>query len=120
MKPSYGSNATLGEFNRDVDARDLSRADGLNKTLATLVLQREILAKLPTWPWSTATLRGFVTGAPSPDRALPHPAGPQPSVLGIGTGAEASAGSTLWFRWKTLVGSQARLRTRRRSSLASP
>ena len=53
--------ATLGELNRDVDARDLTRADGLNKTLASLVVQRDILAKLPTWPWSTATLRTFVS-----------------------------------------------------------
>ena len=53
--------ATLGELNRDVDARDVTRADGLNKTLASLVLQRDILAKLPTWPWSTATLRTFVS-----------------------------------------------------------
>lgn len=53
--------AILGDVNRDVDARDLARADGLNKTLASLMLQREILAKLPTWPWSTATLRTFVS-----------------------------------------------------------
>ena len=53
--------AILAELNRDVDARELDRADGLNKTLASLTAQREILAKLPTWPWSTATLRGFVS-----------------------------------------------------------
>jgi hypothetical protein len=52
--------AILGELNHDVDARDLARADGLNKTLASLAVQREILAKLPTWPWSASTLRGFV------------------------------------------------------------
>lgn len=50
---------TLATLNREVDAGDLARADGLNKTLASLVLQRDILAKLPTWPWSTATLRAF-------------------------------------------------------------
>jgi hypothetical protein len=53
--------ATLGELNRDVDARDISRADGLNKTLASLILQRDVLARLATWPWSTSTLRTFVT-----------------------------------------------------------
>lgn len=37
----------------------MARADGLNRTLASLLVQRDILAKLPTWPWSTATLRGF-------------------------------------------------------------
>jgi hypothetical protein len=53
--------ATLGELNRDVDGRDMTRADGLNKALGSLVIQRDILAKLPTWPWSTATLRTFVS-----------------------------------------------------------
>jgi hypothetical protein len=51
----------LTDLNRDVDARDLGRADQLNKTLASLLVQRDLLAKLPTWPWSTATLRSFVT-----------------------------------------------------------
>lgn len=37
------------------------RMDDVGKTLANLVLERDIVAKLPTWPWSTATLRGFVT-----------------------------------------------------------
>ncbi len=49
------------EINRDVDARDLASADALNKSLMSLLQQRDVLAKLPTWPWSTATLRGFVT-----------------------------------------------------------
>ena len=26
-----------------------------------LVLQRDVLARLPTWPWSTGTLRGFAS-----------------------------------------------------------
>ena len=51
----------LAEINRDVDARDLTRADGLSKTLAIVLQQREVLARLPTWPWSTGTLRTFVT-----------------------------------------------------------
>jgi len=42
-------------------AVDLTRADGLNKTLGSLLQQRDVLAKLPTWPWSPGTLRGFVT-----------------------------------------------------------
>ncbi len=53
--------AILAELARDVDAVDLARADGLNKTLGSLLQQRELLAKLPTWPWSPGTLRGFVT-----------------------------------------------------------
>jgi hypothetical protein len=53
--------SVLGEFNRDVDARELSRVDGLNKALATMLQQREVLARLPTWPWSAGTLRTFIT-----------------------------------------------------------
>lgn len=51
----------LAEINRDVDRRDLSRADDLNKSLSSMIQQREVLAKLPTWPWSTTTLRAFVS-----------------------------------------------------------
>jgi len=51
----------LAVLNQDVDAVDLVRADALNKTLGSLLQQREVLAKLPTWPWSSGTLRGFVS-----------------------------------------------------------
>ena len=51
----------FAETNRDIDARDLSRADALNKMLTSQLQQRDVLAKLPTWPWSAGTLRGFVT-----------------------------------------------------------
>lgn len=51
----------LAELNRDAVALELGRADALNKTLASLVQQRELLARLPTWPWSTTTLRAFVS-----------------------------------------------------------
>lgn len=53
--------AILGELNRDVDAVDLSRADGLQKTLGSVLQQRDVLARLSTWPWSTGTLRAFVS-----------------------------------------------------------
>lgn len=48
-------------INQDVDAGDLSRADAHQKTLATIVQQRDIIARLPTWPWSPGTLRAIVT-----------------------------------------------------------
>lgn len=53
--------ATLADLHRSVDERDLSVADGLNKTLASLQLEREALARIPTWPWQAATLRAFVS-----------------------------------------------------------
>lgn len=49
----------LGELNRDVDALDLARADALQKTMASLLQQRDVLARLPTWPWSGGTIRAF-------------------------------------------------------------
>jgi hypothetical protein len=51
----------FAELNRDVDQRAVARADALNKTLLSMLQQRDVLAKLPTWPWSSGTLRGFVT-----------------------------------------------------------
>lgn len=53
--------AILGALHADVDALDLSRADGLQKSLASLLQERDILARLPTWPWSAGTLRGFLS-----------------------------------------------------------
>jgi hypothetical protein len=51
----------LAALHGDIDRLDLSRADGLQKTLGSLVQERDILAKLPTWPWSTGTIRGFAS-----------------------------------------------------------
>ena len=51
----------IAAVHTDVDAMDLVRADGLQKTLGSIVQEREILARLPTWPWSTGTVRGFAT-----------------------------------------------------------
>lgn len=53
--------AVLAALHADVDAMDLSRADGLQKSLGSLLQERDILAKLPTWPWSAGTLRGFLS-----------------------------------------------------------
>jgi hypothetical protein len=52
---------TFAELHRSVDARDLSVSDALNKTLESLQLERDAIARLPTWPWQPATLRGFVS-----------------------------------------------------------
>ncbi len=51
----------LTELNRDAATLELGRADGLNKTLASLIQERELFGRLPTWPWSTTTLRAFVS-----------------------------------------------------------
>jgi hypothetical protein len=51
----------LGALHEDASKVDLSRADGLNRLLGSAFQEREVLAKLPTWPWQAATLRGFVS-----------------------------------------------------------
>jgi hypothetical protein len=51
----------LREINRDIDARDLGGLDPLERALGSVIRQREIVAKLPTWPWSPGTLRGFAS-----------------------------------------------------------
>jgi hypothetical protein len=53
--------AILVELNEATDARDVARAEGLQKLLASQLSQREVYARLPTWPWSTGTLRGFAS-----------------------------------------------------------
>jgi hypothetical protein len=51
----------LDDLNGDVDSRDLARMDAYNKALASLLVERDILTKLPTWPWSLGTLRSFLS-----------------------------------------------------------
>lgn len=43
--------AQIQELHRRLDAHVLEDADAINKQLASLALERDILAKLPTWPW---------------------------------------------------------------------
>lgn len=58
--------STLKRIHRTVDEDDLARADELQKTLSSLLAERDVLAKLSTWPWSPGTIRGFGTAAVLP------------------------------------------------------
>ena len=53
--------ATIEEIHRAVDAGDLTVADGLNKNLTSLIAERDLVEKLPTWPWRPGTIGAFVT-----------------------------------------------------------
>jgi hypothetical protein len=53
--------ALLAELNAAIDARASAQVDALDRTISALRHEREILAKLPTWPWSGATIRGFAS-----------------------------------------------------------
>ena len=52
--------AVIGEVHEAVQRSDLSRADGLSKLMASLVTEREVVAKLSTWPWQAGTVGGFI------------------------------------------------------------
>lgn len=57
---------SLAEISRRARNRDLTDADALNKQLSSLVLQRDVIARIPSWPWQPATLRGFATAVVLP------------------------------------------------------
>lgn len=52
---------TIADLHRQVDGRDTGDADMLSKTMSSLVLERQILEKMPTWPWQPDAFRGFLT-----------------------------------------------------------
>lgn len=51
----------LAELDQRSDLLDHTDADALNKHLASVVAERQVLSAVPTWPWQAETLRGFVT-----------------------------------------------------------
>ena len=64
--PACGSKPPLeliAQVHQRIDEGVLADADKLNMQLASLASEREALAKMPTWPWETETLAGFVLGA---------------------------------------------------------
>ncbi|TAH48100.1 MAG: hypothetical protein EYC68_22360 [Chloroflexota bacterium] len=44
-----------------VDANELQQMDNWHKALSNLVIERDALEKIPTWPWERGTLTGFLT-----------------------------------------------------------
>ena len=56
----------LDEISRDVDDGDLSHLSALGPALGVLIQQRDIISKLPTWPWSPSTARGLVSAVTIP------------------------------------------------------
>lgn len=52
---------TLDGLDRAVDAGDLPTVEHKQKTLNALLGERDLLAKVPTWPWAPGTIRTFAT-----------------------------------------------------------
>jgi hypothetical protein len=53
--------AVIAEMHRRVDAGELEQMDALNKALANLVIERDVLSSIPTWPWQPGTVRVLLT-----------------------------------------------------------
>jgi hypothetical protein len=53
--------AAIGELNAAIDAGDRERVGSSQQSLSALTSQRELIAKLPTWPWSAAALTRFLS-----------------------------------------------------------
>jgi len=51
--------AAVGELHQRVDKKAMTKMDDLNKTLASLELERAALQRIPTWPWDPGTPRGL-------------------------------------------------------------
>lgn len=58
--------SVLSEVSRRARSGDLTDADAVNKHLASAIAQRDLVARIPTWPWEPTTLRGFVTAVVLP------------------------------------------------------
>ncbi len=50
--------SVLDALHQAVDGHDYANADALNKMVTTELAERELLSRLPTWPWTTTTIRG--------------------------------------------------------------
>jgi hypothetical protein len=53
--------ATLLRIHGQQDGNDLSNLGGLKTLLDSLLVERDLVAKLPTWPWKSGTLAGFTS-----------------------------------------------------------
>lgn len=53
--------AHIQVLHQRIDAHQLRDADAIHKHMASLALERDILARLPTWPWKPGTLNLILT-----------------------------------------------------------
>ena len=58
--------ATLSLFHNHLDQGNLTGMEQFDKAIASLTAERKILDDIPTWPWRTATLTGFLSAAVLP------------------------------------------------------
>ena len=53
--------AVIGWLHQRIETEDLRDADPIHKTISSLTMKREVLAKVPTWPWEPGTLNVLLT-----------------------------------------------------------
>lgn len=53
--------ATLVQIHDGVDAQDSNATQAAHQALATLMAERELVNRVPTWPWSVSALTGFLS-----------------------------------------------------------
>jgi len=53
--------AAIERLHQALDGDDLTRVKEIDTALAGLRTERGVLADIPTWPWSIATISGFVS-----------------------------------------------------------
>ncbi len=58
--------ATLQQLHRHVDEGDLGSTAGAGTALAGLAAEKDVLAKIPTWPWRTGTLAAILSALALP------------------------------------------------------
>lgn len=51
----------IDDLHGSVDRRELGGADGQNKALASLMAERDLVARLSTWPWQAGTVGAVVS-----------------------------------------------------------
>ena len=58
--------AAIAELHRRVDSKGLEGMDDLNKTISSLEIERNLLERIPTWPWRPETVRLLITALALP------------------------------------------------------
>ncbi len=53
--------ALLAQLHQQIDQNKLNEVDQLNNAISGLRVERDILEKIPTLPWRTQTLTGFLS-----------------------------------------------------------
>lgn len=57
---------TMDDLDRKIRAGDDSGASALTRVLEGLVIRRDVIGRIPTWPWRIGTLRAFVSAVVLP------------------------------------------------------